>query len=282
MSGQEVKGRKRTILFIVCMVLAIVCIFPILFGVLQSFRPNDEIFAYALPFNINSIFPVEWTLENFIAIFRDYDFGRPILNTLVVVAIAIPLSVLINSISAFAFAMFDFKGKAVLLGLFMLSFMIPFDSISIPLYRIVSSLGWVNTRLALIIPSLGNGLVMLLFIQFFRDIPRSFIEAARIDGAGWIKIFFKIVLPLCVPVCITAGLMVFIEHWNSYLWPLLVAREDSIRTVQIALSDFKTEYVTSWSYIYAAASVSLVLPLTLFFPLQKYFVQGVASSGVKG
>ncbi len=107
-------------------------------------------------------------------------------------------------------------------------------------------------------------------------------ESARIDGAGWFQIFFRIVLPLCTPICITAGLMVFMEHWNSYLWPLLIARADTVRTVQIALSDFRTEYETMWSYIFAGAVVALTVPLALFFPLQKYFVQGVTHSGIKG
>lgn len=282
MNTQHTKRILKILFYLICTVLSVLCLFPVLYAVLLSFRSNEEIFTYALPFNFHTLVPVSWTFENYIAIFRDYGFWQPLWNTIVLVAIAIPFSILINSVSAFSFAMFRFKGKAVLLGLFMLSFMIPFDSISIPLYRIVNTLGWVDTRLALIVPGLGSGLVMLLFVQFFKDIPSSIVEAARIDGATWMTVLFRVILPLCIPICITAGLMVFMEHWNSYLWPLLVARNDSVRTIQIALSDFKTEYETFWSYIFAASSIALILPLTLFFPFQKYYVQGITSSGVKG
>lgn len=276
------KVKKKIIVYIVCILWSLLCLFPVMYAVLLVFRSNNEIFTYALPFSVRTIFPVEWTFDNFIAIFRDYHLEKPLMNSLIVVALAVPASILINGIAAYSFTMYEFKGKAFLLALFMVSFMIPFDSISIPLYRIVNGLGWVNTRRAIIIPALGNGLVMLLFIQFFKGIPESLTESARIDGANWFQTFFQIVLPLCVPVCITAGLMVFMEHWNSYLWPLLVARGDEVRTIQIALSDFRTEYETLWSYIFAGSVITLILPLALFFPLQRYFVQGVTHSGVKG
>ena len=282
MNQKVSKNCKIILVFSLCIFWSVICLFPVVYAILTAFRSNNEIFAYALPFTVHSIIPVEWTVDNFVAIFRDYHLEIPLRNSLMLAAIAIPCSILVNSVAAFSFATFDFKGKGILLGLFMLSFMIPFDSIAIPLYRIVNNLGWVNTRLALIVPGLGNGLVMLLFIQFFKDIPSSLIEAARIDGAGWFRIFFKIVLPLCVPVCITAGLMIFMEHWNSYLWPLLVARAEYVRTVQIALSDFRTEYETFWSYIFAASAITLVLPLALFFPFQRYYIQGITRSGVKG
>ena len=282
MSYKKHKTLKSLCLYGLCIFWTIICMFPVLYAVLLSFRSNNEIFAYALPFSIHTILPVQWTMDNFIAIFRDYNIEIPLINSLILSAVAIPCSILINGLSAFSFAVFKFKGKGILLGLFMLSFMIPFDAISIPLYRLVNSLGWVNTRMALIVPGMGNGLVMLLFIQFFRGIPSTLLDAARIDGAGWLKVFFKIILPLCVPVCITAGLMVFMEHWNSYMWPLLVARNDNVRTIQIALSDFRTEYETMWSYIFAASSITLILPLALFFPFQKYYVQGITHSGIKG
>jgi ABC-type glycerol-3-phosphate transport system permease component len=125
-------------------------------------------------------------------------------------------------------------------------------------------------------------LVLFLFTQFFRDIPTSLIEAARVDGANWATVFLKIVIPSSIPVFITAGLMVFMQQWNAYLWPLLVARSKAIRLVQIALSDFRAEHWTLWGCIYAGTIVSALIPLFLFLPFQKYFVQGIISSGVKG
>ena len=122
--------RKKVLIYALCVIIAVICLFPVLYAVLLSFRSNYEIFAYSLPFTYHTIIPVDWTFENYIAIFRDYNMQVPLLNSLIVVAIAIPLSLLINGLAAYSFAVFQFRGKAVMLGLFMLSFMVPFDSIS--------------------------------------------------------------------------------------------------------------------------------------------------------
>ena len=123
---------------------------------------------------------------------------------------------------------------------------------------------------------------MFLFTQFFKDIPPSLIEAARVDGAGWPTIFVKIILPSSIPVFVTAGLMIFMDQWNAYLWPLLVARSQDIRPLQIALASFKMERSTLWSCMYAGAIFSAIIPLGMFLPFQRFFVQGITSSGIKG
>lgn len=194
----------------------------------------------------------------------------------------VPLNLLIASVAAYAFAFFDFKGKNALFAIFIVSFMVPTDSIALPLYSLISDMGLVNTLTALILPSISSGLAMFLFTQFFRGIPRSLLEAARVDGANWGSIFFKIVIPLSIPVFITAGLMIFVNEWNNYLWPLLVTRSETVRTIQVSLAYFKDENETFWSYIYAASSISAIVPVLIYLPLQKYFVQGIASSGIKG
>lgn len=160
--------------------------------------------------------------------------------------------------------------------------MIPFESIAMPLYNVVNRFGWIDRMYGLIIPGIADGLVLFLFNQFFRDIPNSLLEAARIDGAGWITVFVRIIIPLSIPVFVTAGLMIFMTQWNSYLWPLLVARSRDIQTIQIALGQFRGEQFTLWSCIYAGSIISALIPLFLFLPFQKNFVQGIISSGVKG
>jgi ABC-type glycerol-3-phosphate transport system permease component len=261
---------------------AVVAVFPLLFGVASSLRADEEIYKYAIPFSIKTIIPQNVTLVNYIAIFRDYNFLRPIMNTVIVTLVTIFFSCFVNGVAAFAFATFDFKFKKIIYTIVLLSFMIPFESIAMPLYNVVNRFGWVDTFHGIIIPSIADGLVLFLFTQFFRDIPPSLIEAARVDGANWTTVFFRIIIPSSVPVFITASLMVFMHQWNAYLWPLLIARSKSIRLIQIALSDFRTEYWTLWGCIYAGTIVSAFIPLLLFLPFQKYFVQGIISSGVKG
>ena len=282
MSRKSKKILGRVLLYIVLVIIAIIALFPLVYIILASFRTDEEIFRYALPFSIHTIFPVDWTLENYKIIFTQFSFWRPIVNTLLVVCILVPVNLLVASLAGYAFAFFDFKFKGALFSIFIISFMVPTDSIALPLYSLISDMDLVNKFAALILPSVSSGLAMFLFTQFFRGIPKSFLEAARVDGANWRQIFFKIILPLSVPVFITAGLMIFVTEWNNYLWPLLVTRSESVRTIQVALAYFKDENETFWSYIYAAASISAIVPVALFLPLQKYFVQGVTSSGVKG
>ena len=140
----------------------------------------------------------------------------------------------------------------------------------------------VNSYSALIFPGAASGLAMFLFTQFFKEIPKSLVEAARIDGASWIQVFFSVILPLSVPVAITAGLMIFVNEWNNFFWPLLATRTEAARTIQVALSYFSDENQVYFSYIFAGSAISAVVPVLLFLPLQKYFVQGITSSGVKG
>ena len=283
MKPQKLKIVKNTVLYFILVLIAIVALFPILYVILSSFRTDQEIFAYALPFSIKTLVPVEWTTENYIIIFGEqFNFGRSILNTVIVVAVLVPINLLIASLAGYAFAFYNFKGKKALFAIFIVSFMVPIDSIALPLYTMISGFGMVNTMWALILPGISNGLAMFLFTQFFKEIPVSLLEAARIDGANLRQTFFSVVAPLSIPIFITAGLMIFINEWNNYFWPLLVVRSEEMRTIQVALAYFKDENETFWSYIYAAATISTVAPILVFLPLQKYFVQGVTAGSVKG
>lgn len=273
---------KKVLLYIVLTCIAVVAIFPFFYILMASFRTNMEIFEYALPFTWKTLIPQEWTFNNYIAIFKEFNYGLALRNTLIVVVILVPLVLTISALGGFVFAFFDFKGKKVLFSLCLISFMVPTDAIALPLYDLVSDLGLVNSYWGMILPSAASGLAMFLFTQFFKEIPKSLLEAARIDGANWLQIFAGIVLPLSVPVTITAGLMAFVNEWNNFFWPLLVARKEEIRTLQVALSYFSDENEVFFSYIFAGAAISAIVPVLLFLPLQKYFVQGISSSGVKG
>ena len=277
------KRRWATVLlYLVLVMIALVTLFPLLWAISGSLRTDKELFAYTVPFSIHTLVPVEPTFASYTALFTDFHFEIPILNTLIVILIMIPAGCIINSIAAFSFATFDFRFKGILYAIVLASFMIPFESIAMPLYNVVDSMGMVDTRAGFILPSIASGLVLFLFTQFFKDIPPSLMEAARIDGANLSQIFVRIVMPCSVSVFITAGLMIFMDQWNAYLWPLLVARSRSIQTIQIALGSFKMERQTLWSAMYAGTIVSALIPLSLFLPFQKYFVQGITSSGVKG
>ena len=272
----------RTGQLLLFVLLAFISLFPLLWAVASSLRSDTEIFKYMMPFQLHTLIPVEWTGEAYFRIFSEYRFYLPVVNTLIASVSAIVLSCLINSIAAFGFATFDFKGKSALYMVVLVSFMVPFESIAIPLYSTVNKFRWVDTFQGLIVPTIADGLVLFLFVQFFKEIPMSFYESARLDGARWRDIFLRILLPLSKPVFVTAALMVFINQWNSFLWPLLVAHGRDMRLIQVALADFQTEHQTLWSCLYAAAVISALIPVILFLPFQKYYVQGITSSGLKG
>jgi len=166
-------------------IFTIIALFPILFALMSSFRTDNEIFEYAAPFTIHSLWPVKWIIDNYVTLFKEYDFLRYIVNTLIVVGTILPVSVLMCSLAAFAFAFYDFRFKGPLLSVFLLSFMIPGEAIALPLYQLVEKMGLVNTYGGLILPSLANGLALFMFVQSFRDISPSLLEAVKIDGGSW-------------------------------------------------------------------------------------------------
>lgn len=283
MKPQVKRTVQKTILYIVFAIMTVIAVFPILYVLLSSFRTDKEIFAYALPFSAKTIIPVDWTGVNYSVIFgSQFNFGRSVLNTVLVVLILVPVNLLIASLAGYAFSFYKFRGKTALFSIFIVSFMVPIDSIALPLYNMMADWSLINTIWALVLPGVSSGLAMFLFTQFFKGIPVSFLEAARIDGANLGDIFLRIVVPLSIPIFITAGLMIFTTEWNNYFWPLLVVRSPEMRTIQVALAYFKDENATFWGYIYAAASISTIVPVMVFLPLQKYFVEGVTAGGVKG
>lgn len=278
----KMKRSTKTICIVLLVLLAVISVFPLLWAIASSLRPDTEIYQYALPFQWHTFVPVEFTIDAYKSLFTEFNFQRPIVNTLIVSLLTVLFSCMVNSIAAFGFTFFRFKGKKILYALVLVSFMVPFESIAIPLYKVVYQFNWVNTIWGLVVPGIADGLVLFLFVQFFSSIPEGMFEAARIDGANWLQIYWRILLPMSKPVLITAALMVFINQWNSFLWPLLVAHGRDIRLIQVALSDFTAEHVTLWSCLYAASVVSALIPLLLFLPFQKYYVDGITSSGIKG
>lgn len=282
MTIRQKRITKKVMIYIVLGIMTIVSLFPIFFCLSASLRTQEDLFSHMFPFTLTSLFPSNVTLENYVIIFTQYSFWKPILNTMIVTIATIVLGCVINSMAGFAFTCFKFKGKKIFYPLVLVSFMVPFEAIAIPLYDVANKLHMVDSYAGMIIPAVADGLVTFLFIQFFKDIPPSLVEAARVDGAKWPAIFVKIIVPISKPIFVTAGLMIFMNQWNSYMWPLLVARSKEIRTIQIAISQFTGERSVQWTYIYAASLISAIIPISLFLPFQKYFVEGITAGSVKG
>ncbi|MBC7217054.1 MAG: carbohydrate ABC transporter permease [Candidatus Caldatribacterium sp.] len=231
-------------------------------------------------FKLRAFLPVPFTLEAYSALFKA-GFGRSIVTTVIVGLSTLALGILVCSLAAFAFAKIDFPLKNLLFVLVLISFMVPFEAIAIPLYLVSEKLRILNTLYALILPGLANGLVIFLFRQFFAGIPNELLEAAFIDGASWIKIYWKIVLPLSKPALVSAGLLLFIFQWEAFMWPLIAIHEKNLRVIQVALAYMRTQYLAYWNQIFAGVVIGAVVPLALIFPLQSYYVRAITLSGLK-
>jgi ABC-type glycerol-3-phosphate transport system permease component len=254
---------------------------PLWWALASSLRPLNDIFKYVSPFSLAALVPDKLTLEAYRSIFLEKGFGTAVFNSLFVALATVLGGLGVNSLAGFAFAVLRFPGRNALFGITVLTFLVPFEAISIPLYTVVRSLGWLDTYLALIVPGIANGIVIFLFRQFFSQVPRELVDAARIDGASWLTIFVRIYLPLSKPVIISAALLIFLFQWESFLWPLIATRSEGLKVIQVALAGFEQRYQTLWNELFAAATLAALIPLLILLPLQRFYVQGVTAGGFR-
>jgi len=261
--------------------VALFSVLPLWWAGVSSLKDSPRVFRDLSPFSWEALLPTDPSLDAYIALFTKTNFGRAMANSAFIVIATIAGGLVVNGLAGFAFAKFRFRGKEALFLLVLITFMVPFEVIAIPLYILIQTLGWVNTYYALIIPAIPNGLVIFLFRQLYASIPDDLIESAKIDGASWPTILWRIIVPLSKPASITASLIIFVYQWEVFLWPLIAANTPDLMTIQVALSLFQQEYQTLWDRLFAGIIVSVLVPLLVLIPLQKYYVQGIATTGMK-
>ena len=222
------------------------------------------------------------TLENYTALVTRLDMVRNFANSAIVTVLATVLSVLVNSLAGYAFARLQWPGRDRLLLLVVALMIIPLEAIAVPLFYEVTLLGWRDTYWVQIIPFVANAFSIYLFYTFFLGLPRELEEAARIDGAGPWRIFFRIVAPNAKPVFATVVILSFLTQWSALLWPLMVTHSETVRPLPLGMATFYSLPPLQWGDIFAFG-VMMVTPVLLIFVLfQRWFVQGVATTGVKG
>lgn len=231
--------------------------------------------------------PVQWlpdnffNFDNYVQLFADHNFGRYMTNSFIVTGIGIGTSLVIALLAAYAFAYHNFRFKEPLFLLVLSLFMVPQEALVIPMYLMVSGAGLNNTYLGLAFPDLFTVLGLYLLRQFMEGIPYSYVEAARIDGAGEFRILTRIITPMVAPAIVVFVIIKFLFTWNTFLWPMLVAQEESMYTVTVGLVNFAGGEFNQWNLINAATIVSMLPLIVLFVTLQRYLVKGVAMSGMK-
>lgn len=268
--------------YLILLLTAFIVLLPIMWFMTSSFRSNNEVFSNINPFSLKEMFFGSYSLENYKTLFIKYKFARTVGNTLLVCFLTITIGILVCSMAGYALAKMEFAGKKLLLLLVLFSIMIPFDAIAIPLYSIIMKLGWIDTHKAVILPAVANGMTIFLFRQSFVDIDNSLMESARIDGASELRIYFQIIMPVSIPTVISGALVMFTAQWNAFMWPLLVARSDNLKMLQVALADFQLENGTLWAELFAGITISMLIPCMILIPFQKYYIRGISSSGTKG
>jgi multiple sugar transport system permease protein len=220
--------------------------------------------------------------HNYTDVLQQAPFARWFVNTLVVTVVVVVANLLLCSLAGYAFARIKFFGREVAFILVLATLMIPFQVIMIPTFIIVRKLGLIDTLGALIVPNLAGAFGIFLLRQFFRSLPVELEEAARIDGASRLGVLFKIVLPLSGPVLATVAVVTFLWTWNDFLWPLVTIYSPNNMTLQLGLTTFQGAHQTN-THLLMAANVMSVLPVLLLFVLaQRFFIRGIATSGLKG
>ena len=250
---------------------------PFLWMVSTSFMTDLEVYRFPPRF-----LPEGFRWQNYTEALRMQPFARFFLNSAVVAAASVGGQLLFCSMAAYAFARLRFRGRDRLFGLYLATMMIPAIVTIIPAFLLIVSFGWMNTYRALVAPSLSSVWGIFLLRQFFQTIPRDLEDAARVDGASDLTIFFRIVLPLSKPALATLAVFAFMGSWKDFLWPLIVTNRTDMRTVEIGIAGFNTLYATDWPHQMAAAVLVMLPVVVVFFLAQKHFVRGVTLSGLKG
>lgn len=267
-----------TLSYVALALVTFLMIFPLIIVVIVSFTPNAVTQTWP-----PKIIPSAWTLDNYTSLFQRLPIGRELLNTIVFAGAVTIISMFFDSLAAYGLSRVDFKGRGILLAVLIATMMIPAMALLIPVYKLLGSMGLVNSYLGIIIPRMADVGGIFLLRQFFISIPKDLDNAARIDGAGEFRIFAQIILPNAVPAILTVGMFNFMGNWNDLLWPLIMTSKPETRTITagLAMLTGHGSSVTPYGVVMAGALISALPLLIVFFFVQKRFVEGIAMTGMK-
>lgn len=272
------QGLVRTgIAYFFMIAAAVLILLPFWIAVSNSFMTESESATYPprfLPSGIN--------IDNFITVMNNIPIIRFIVNSFLTSSIITVGNLITSCMAAYAFAFLRFPGRKILFGLFMATMMIPWEVTVIPNYLTVRSWGWLDSYQGLTVPFLATAFGTFLMRQFFLQLPKELMEAARIDGSGHIRIFASLAVPLSMPGLATLGIYSFLNHWNMYLWPLLITNSESMRTVQIGISMLQFADVTAWNVVMAGIVLVMLPSLVLLAVGLGRLVGGLTAGALKG
>jgi multiple sugar transport system permease protein len=287
-------GLRRAGGQLVRILLVVFFAFPLVFMFMSSLKPDDQIFADLS--SIKAFLPVgDISLANYTGVFDTVPAARFLANSIAITLVTVLVGLVVNSMAAFALSRMRWRGKTLVLAAIIATLVVPFETFALPMLWWVNKLpwvlfqdgqffyttGWLDTYRVQIFPFLANAFSIYLFYSYFQSIPTTLDEAARVDGAGWFRIYRSIVMPLAGPAIATVAILTFLPAWNSYLWPLMVVQTENLRPVMVGVSYFQSLRVL-WGQIMAYSTLITIPVLVMFLALQRQFIRSIASAGVKG
>lgn len=271
---------KNTLIYIVMAFIGVIFLFPLLWSIVSSLKPEAEIMNY----------PPKWiadfTLINYKSVLAQYPYTGWMMNSLIITVLSTLFVLVLTTPAAYAFGRLNFKGKKVVFTLIVSMLLIPIQAYIVPLFLLVSELKLLNTFAALILVAGANVISVYILTSFFKGIPNELEEAARIDGCKDFGIFWKVMLPLTKPAVSTVTILMFISNWNNFLWPMIAIRANALKPLTVGIAQFMGGANSTAQFQYgtslAAACMAIIPSVIVFLSLQRYFVEGITNSGIKG
>ena len=276
--------------YLLLAIVALIFCFPLVFMLVSSLKPDLQLLTDTG--SIRAFLPVgDISLDNYFAAFKRAPVALFVFNSVFVTGVTVLLCLFVCSMGAFSFVFLSWTGKSILFAIIVATLIVPFETIAIPMLLIVNSLpwigtdgltvGWLNSYHVQIVPFIADGLTIFLFVQYFKDLPKELVEAARIEGASWFQVYYKVIMPLSGPVLATAAILKFLAMYNQYLWPLMTTQAEQYRPVMVGLQYF-FQLNRAWGEIMAYLSLITIPVLLFYLLLQRAFIASIASTGVKG
>ncbi|MGN7754215.1 carbohydrate ABC transporter permease [Sinorhizobium sp. 22678] len=264
----------RGLWMVVTAILAFMTLFPLLWMVSIAFKPAAESFS-------SNLIPQAPTLDNFIYVLTGVPFIRYMANSFLVSATVTIVALFFHTMAGYALARLRFPGREVMFLSIFSTFLVSLPVIIVPLFVIVKAMGMLNSYAGLIIPAIFNAFGIFLLRQYYLSLPKEIEEAARIDGAGYWRIYWSVILPLSRPIMSALAILFFLVNWNSFLWPLTITSDPDLWVVQLGIANFKSQYSASWNYMMAASTIVAIPTLILFVIFQRQIMDSLKTSGLK-
>lgn len=280
-SSKNILGQKisQLVIMIILVIGSVISLFPLIWMVRSSFMSTTEIFLIPMRW-----FPEKWLFSNFFEAFRAVDFATFYMNSAIITSATFSIGTFTASMCAYSFARLHWKGKNIVFGAIMASMMLPSAVTMIPLFLQWNALGFTNSWIPLIAPAFFGGGAIYIFMmrQFYMTIPRAIDDSAKIDGANHFVVFTRIMIPLTKSAMVVIALFLFMASWNDFMGPLIYINDVHKFTIALGLHMYKGQYQTEWNYLMAASTISVIPVIAIFLAGQKYFVEGITLSGIKG